>query len=147
MNELDEAERSLKNGEPLTVKRRHLQQRSLRNTPSMNTNSNAVRTSGESERQELFRLAAAEGNLQLVRSMLSTDPTLLHAADENYWQALHEAIRGGRTSVVKFLVEEGAELDWKVNNGGNALWLAKQTLASNHDIVKYLQSVGAVEDI
>lgn len=151
MNELDQTAKDiLENGkEPFAVKRRHVPQRALRNTPSMNVEK--IPLSGSESKRfelgELFRAAAGEGNLELVQSLLQKDPTLIYAADENYWQGLHEAIRGQRTRVVRYLVEHGADLNWKTASGGNALWVAKKTLPENHEIIRYLISQGAIEEI
>lgn len=35
---------------------------------------------------------------------------IIHARDENGWQAIHEAARGGYTDIVKYLVELGADV-------------------------------------
>lgn len=148
MNELDQTAREIEQGnEPLAIRRRHSPQRVLRNAPNLNRPEvTKEMNSGNSERAALFRLAASEGNLQLVQSLLDKDPTLLYSYDENYWQALHEAIRGSRTQIVKYLIGQGADTKWKVGNGGGALWLAKQTLPVNHEIIQYLLSVGATEE-
>ena len=50
------------------------------------------------------------------------------------------------TQIVKYLIGQGADTKWKVGNGGGALWLAKQTLPVNHEIIQYLLSVGATEE-
>eukprot|EP00599_Poterioochromonas_sp_BG-1_P000097 CAMPEP_0173147108 /NCGR_PEP_ID=MMETSP1105-20130129/8909_1 /TAXON_ID=2985 /ORGANISM="Ochromonas sp., Strain BG-1" /LENGTH=411 /DNA_ID=CAMNT_0014061471 /DNA_START=140 /DNA_END=1375 /DNA_ORIENTATION=+ len=149
MNELDQTAREIieQGKEPVSVRRRHMPQRSLKNTPSMNTMSTSSAEASNFELGQLFRVAAAEGNLELVQSLLARDPTLIYSADENYWQALHEGIRGGKYRVVKYLVENGADLNWKTANGGNALWLAKQTLSNDDEIIRYLESLGVQEEV
>ena len=73
---------------------------------------------------------------------------MLTKKDNNGWNTLHEAARGGRLSVVKFLVEEQK---MKINErthtgtGGSPLWWAKQSLPSTHEVVKYLEALGAKE--
>lgn len=81
-----------------------------------------------------------------VRKLLEKNKELLHKEDENGWQAIHEAIRGAHTEIVKFLVEQGAQLNHKVHRGGSTLWLAKEHLPNNHEIVRFLMSSGAPVD-
>lgn len=73
---------------------------------------------------------------------------MLTQKDNNGWNTLHEAARGGRLSVVKFLVEEQKmQIDERTHTGtgGSPLWWAKQSLSSTHEVVKYLEGRGAKE--
>jgi hypothetical protein len=45
--------------------------------------------------------------------------------------------------VVKELIDAGADLGATTFQGGTALWWARQTLGPKHQVVKYLQSIGA----
>ena len=105
---------------------------------------------------DLHAIKAIAGRSQIhaSRDLLSTNhsqaenPRLLTKKDNNGWNTLHEAARGGRLSVVKFLVEEQK---MKINErthtgtGGSPLWWAKQSLPSTHEVVKYLEALGAKE--
>ena len=46
-----------------------------------------------------LRLAAQNGDVPAIEYLLGRNPNLINEADENGWQALHEAIRGGYLEV------------------------------------------------
>lgn len=101
---------------------------------------------GSPEYLEALRNAAAAGETELLRDLLDEHHIhLLTVGDENDWQLLHEAVRGGHLSTVKMLVELGADLTSKVANGGAALWVARTKLEAGHPIIKYLEGLGARE--
>jgi ankyrin repeat protein len=59
---------------------------------------------------------------------------------------LHEGVRGGHLDVVKYLVENGADVNAKTNNaGGTPLWWAKKSLEENDPVISFLESIGALE--
>mmetsp|Transcript_646 Transcript_646/g.659 ORF Transcript_646/g.659 Transcript_646/m.659 type:complete len:423 (+) Transcript_646:139-1407(+) len=90
--------------------------------------------------------AAGLGDLQQVKLLMKTQGYLLHAKDENQWQPIHEAVRGGHTEVVKFLVQQGADLSAKTATGATPLWWAKRALHAGHDVIVFLEDMGAPED-
>ena len=49
-----------------------------------------------------LRLAAQNGDAPAIEYLLGKSPNLINDADENGWQALHEAIRGGYLEVSFF---------------------------------------------
>ncbi len=73
------------------------------------------------------------------------DNDLLQRRDENGWQVVHEAVRAGHADVVRYLVEHGADIGATTNNGGNLLWWARRTLDEDHEVIRYLVSIGAPE--
>jgi len=91
--------------------------------------------------------AAAMGNVAEVENLIkqSSNSDLLHARDENEWQAIHEAARGGYVEVLKLLVDSGADIGAQTNNGGTPLWWARRTLEEDHDVIKFLVEIGAPE--
>jgi hypothetical protein len=91
--------------------------------------------------------AAAMGDVEEVESLLhkSGNSDLLHARDENEWQAIHEAARGGHVQVLKLLIDSGADIGAQTNNGGTPLWWARHTLEEDHDVIKYLTEIDAPE--
>jgi ankyrin repeat protein len=93
----------------------------------------------------LLNIAAAKGHLHKVKSILGEDAKAIHARDMNGWQAIHEAVRSGHTDVVKYLVENGADLASLTSSGGSPLWWAKRTLEPGHSVIKYLEDLGAPE--
>eukprot|EP00428_Durinskia_dybowskii_P064349 CAMPEP_0170377754 /NCGR_PEP_ID=MMETSP0117_2-20130122/12440_1 /TAXON_ID=400756 /ORGANISM="Durinskia baltica, Strain CSIRO CS-38" /LENGTH=448 /DNA_ID=CAMNT_0010633071 /DNA_START=385 /DNA_END=1731 /DNA_ORIENTATION=- len=101
---------------------------------------------GSPEYMEVMRNAAAAGDTELLRDLLDKHHIhLLTVGDENDWQLLHEAVRGGHLGTVKMLVELGADLTSTVAEGGNALWIARSRLEVGHPIIKYLEEIGAPE--
>lgn len=136
LNRLDDEER-IRRGEPVSINRRHGRLRTNQAAPPSNR-----RVTDE----EVFRIAAAQGDLAEVRKLLEAKRDILHKQDENGWQAIHEAVRGGHIDVVKYLVQQGADIGHKVKNGGSTLWLAKENFKSDHEMVRYLLSIGAPVD-
>jgi len=103
-------------------------------------------------KEELLRRTAARGDLDGLVKLLGghlTNGLLLHSRDENGWQAIHEAVRSGSLDCVKYLVEMGADVGSKVEGGGAALWVARNTLGDEdgpeHEVTTYLVSIGAPE--
>lgn len=131
MNEIDAQSRALLPGqEPLAVRRRH--GGSLR--------SNVVSEDMDDSRKVM--LSAARGETNMLRRLLTKSHDLISFSDENDWQPLHEAVRGGHLETVKYLVDSGADIGAVVKGGGNALDVAKETLSAGHEIIAYLKSVG-----
>lgn len=100
-------------------------------------------------REELLRRVAARGDLDGLVKMLkdgsAKNSVLLHSRDDNGWQAVHEAVRSGCLDCVRYLVESGADVGSKVEGGGAALWIARNTLNEDHETVAYLVEIGAPE--
>jgi len=87
--------------------------------------------------------AAAAGNLGAVQSLVRKDPSILNKKDSNGWQAIHEAVRGGHIDVLRFLVENGSDINVETVNGGSPLWWARRALDPGHSVIEYLESIGA----
>ena len=93
--------------------------------------------------QTELHIAAQVGDVESVKRLLDgASPTLLHARDANNWQAVHEAARSGSLSVLKLLVERGADVTARTMSGGSPLYWAKQG-QNNQEIIEYLESIGA----
>jgi ankyrin repeat protein len=104
-----------------------------------------------------LHLAAADGNFRAVQSLLKSldsgsvngsgrpNYDMIHARDENDWQAIHEAARGGHLDVLKLLIEAGADLNAITKGGGTALDWARSELEEGHPVIEYLESLGAEE--
>jgi len=90
--------------------------------------------------------AASVGNLSMLRDFATNSPELLITSDQNGWQPLHEAARGGHLDVVEFLIKKGANLNTRTNKGegGTPLWWAEKTHGKNHPVSKLLASKGAI---
>lgn len=86
------------------------------------------------------------GDLDRLKELASKDPTLLHKEDSNGWRPLHEAARSGSAKVIEYLVEHGADVNERTNEGKGAtpLWWAEQFHDENHAAVKLLRRLGGV---
>jgi Ankyrin repeats (many copies) len=59
---------------------------------------------------------------------------------------IHEGARSGHLEVVKYLVENGADVNAKTTKGGGTpLWWAKQNLEDEDPVISFLESIGALE--
>ena len=95
-------------------------------------------------------VAAALGDVDTLQKLAKTSRKLLHRKDENGWQPIHEAARGGHEHVVKLLLEKhGADKNARtghVSEGGSVLNVAREYWPEDSAIVQYLLGVSA-EDI
>mmetsp|Transcript_644 Transcript_644/g.655 ORF Transcript_644/g.655 Transcript_644/m.655 type:complete len:413 (+) Transcript_644:139-1377(+) len=98
---------------------------------------------GEDEAQTDLHRAAQDGDLEEVTRIIKEQKHLLHATDSNQWQPIHEAARSGNIDVVKFLVQQGADVSAKTITGATPLWWARRALESGHEIIQYLEDMGA----
>ena len=91
--------------------------------------------------------AAKQGDLKGVQSEVQKDKSLLHHKDKDGFLPLHEAVRAGHVNVARFLYESGSDLNARSHNGkgGTPLWHAKNELGDDHDIVAYLEGLGAID--
>ena len=92
-------------------------------------------------------VAAKVGDLETLKRISLENPENLLKEDNNGWQPLHEAARSGFTECVIFLVEEGADLNHRTNNGegGTPLWEAKRSNGNYHPVVELLESLGGLD--
>ncbi len=70
---------------------------------------------------------AAHGALQSIQKLVQTNPAVVHQADTNGWQPVHEAARAGHTKVMEYLVQNKVDLNARTNHGsgGTPLWWAE----------------------
>jgi len=112
----------------------------------------ATHPTGQKSRKKSFttgstvaHLAAQDGNINELKKEVKKKKDLITAKDENGWQPLHEGARGGHLEVVKFLVENGADVNALTGEGGGtALYYAKQKFEDDHPVVAFLESLGAL---
>jgi len=95
--------------------------------------------------QTLAHLLASEGRTNELIELIEEQKHLIHATDSNGWTPLHEGARWGHVDVVKFLVEQGADIRLRSKNGtgGNAMFYAQAEQGSEAPVVLFLQSLGA----
>jgi ankyrin repeat protein len=82
--------------------------------------------------------AARECDLEKMQQAIETDYSLINYADDANLTLLHWACANGHLEVVKFLVENGADIEAKDKSGRTPILLNSST-----DIAKYLVSKGA----
>jgi prolyl 4-hydroxylase len=90
--------------------------------------------------------AAQNGDVVALEAALKADKNAVHAKDENGWNPIHEAARGGHLDVVKALLNHGADINAKTDkDGSTALYWAKHSLEGEHPMISYLEELGALE--
>ena len=99
----------------------------------------------EEDKQLTLHHAAAAGRFGMVKKIVNEDESQIHHKDMNGWQPLHEAVRAGNTDVVKYLIENGADVASLTNSGASPLWWAKRSLPIGHSTIHYLEEIGAPE--
>jgi prolyl 4-hydroxylase len=89
--------------------------------------------------------AAALGRLDVLKELMTADPSNLTKQDANGWRPIHEAARSGEIEVLKFLVEHGADVNERTNEGagGTPLFWAEQMLPKDSEAVLFLKAQGA----
>ncbi|KAL7536960.1 hypothetical protein ACHAWF_005612 [Thalassiosira exigua] len=91
--------------------------------------------------------AASTGDLDTLRAIAKENPDAMRHKDNNGWNPLHEAVRGGHVDIVRWLLKYGLDKDERTHNGngGSPMWWAKKTHGHDHPMVEYLKSLGAKE--
>jgi len=118
----------------------------------MNRRNNVLKEKEENEEAEMdvaqteAHRAAARGDVDALEHLLRKSPHLINSIDSNKWQPIHEASRMGHLDALKFLVDNGADLGAKTNNGATPLWWAKRSLPVGHSMISYLIDIGAPEE-
>jgi hypothetical protein len=93
-----------------------------------------------------LHVAAARGSYDKCLKLISTRAaSIVHMQDENGWQAIHEAARGGFTDIVELLVHHGADASATTLSGQTPLWWARRSLYEEHEVIRYLESLHAAE--
>jgi len=91
-------------------------------------------------------LAAQQGDVDRLADLARAKPKALHAKDANGWQPIHEAARAGHTDAIRLLVKHGADVNARTGRNGeghSVLNLAAHFLDEGHELLYYLDSVGA----
>jgi prolyl 4-hydroxylase len=100
-------------------------------------------TTGSTDAHRLAR----EGTIDDLLKQITAKKSLVNTKDENGWTPLHEGIASGHVDVVKLLIDHGADYNAHTHKeeGGTALWWAKQLLEEKHPIIEFLESLDALE--
>lgn len=100
----------------------------------------------QAEEHSRLSEAAAVGHFDEVVDIVRSHPEWIDQTDENGWQPLHEAVRGGFIDIVKYLVDHGSDIGAETRGGGSPLWWARRTLEPGHSVIRYLEEIGAPDD-
>ena len=107
------------------------------------------RESEEEEEEEIGQfnahIAASHGDLEYLRHIADEQDDALHLKDINGWMPIHEGARSGHVEVLELLVEHGADIDARTNDGvgPTPLKIALMEHGSHHPVVDFLRSLGA----
>ncbi|GJE85550.1 ANK-REP-REGION domain-containing protein [Phanerochaete sordida] len=85
--------------------------------------------------------AALNRQVGLVRTLITQDPKLLNAQDVDGRTPLHWAATSGSLEIVRYLLDQNAQVDLPDNAGWTALHIASS--AGHEDIVRELLGAGA----
>eukprot|EP00934_Nitzschia_sp_Nitz4_P002217 Nitzschia sp. Nitz4//scaffold3_size479765//400515//402165//NITZ4_000172-RA/size479765-augustus-gene-1.624-mRNA-1//-1//CDS//3329550974//2217//frame0 len=90
--------------------------------------------------------AAADGMLDVLKEIATTNRDQLFQADRNGWRPLHEAARSGKAEVVKYLLDQGAQVNERTNQGegGTPLWWAEKKPRENARAIAILKEHGGL---
>lgn len=90
--------------------------------------------------QNIFN-AIANGNLESVRKILENDPALLESKQENEMTPLMFAASQGKIDIVRYLIENGADINYIKSDGPSSLLFA--AMFRHEDVVRLLVENGA----
>jgi prolyl 4-hydroxylase len=81
------------------------------------------------------------GDLPLLRYVGRNKPEVLHKPDKIDWRPIHEVCRQGNLEILKYLVEQDADIHAVTKAYGNSepLDIAKRYLASDDPVIEYLE--------
>lgn len=127
-----------------------LQRRTNHTNRNDDNNNNDMRRWFQEEGATDAHIAAKIGNIETLRLLSETSEgrESFGAKDNNDWQPLHEAVRGGYIDVVNFLLSFDDIVDknarTQAGNGPSPLWIAESTHGVDHPVTRRLQELGAV---
>jgi prolyl 4-hydroxylase len=91
--------------------------------------------------------AAGDGELEVLKKIAEEDSSKLHIPDDNGWFPIHEAARGGHLEVVKFLTDNGADINARTHEGKgfSVLSIFEQFWKDDHPLYDHLVEAGAYD--
>lgn len=96
----------------------------------------------EPAQPKTVQAAAQEGDFKALKDALKDDPLLVHFKDENWWQASHEAARGGHNEILAFLAFKGANMNSVTKTNETVLDVALSFYDAEHPVVNLIRSLG-----
>jgi FOG: Ankyrin repeat len=97
------------------------------------------------EKRHFSHDAAGDGDLDALIDIAKEDASALHLEDMNGWQPIHEAARSGYMEVVKFLADQGADVNARTNAGHSVLQIVSDFWGQDDPLYEYLSDLGAYE--
>lgn len=89
--------------------------------------------------------AARDGDIESLKGIVDIMEDFVDKKDSNGWTPLHEGARGGNKGVVELLVENGADINAKTNNGESPLWWVEKAHGKDHPLIAFLRELGAIK--
>jgi ankyrin repeat protein len=89
---------------------------------------------------------AQAGKLDDLKQLLEDYPDLVNDVDNFGWSLMHEAGRSGSTELAEYLIEKGAKLNPRSNEGHTPLYEADRFNGPDSKIVQFLLQKGAKFD-
>ncbi len=96
---------------------------------------------------ESMHTAIRNGDIQSVARLLDSDPAQLETPDERGWCAIHTACECGNSSIVRLLIERGADVNAQTDDGLYCTALDMAAGNGSAGVVELLLSAGARLDI
>jgi ankyrin repeat protein len=94
---------------------------------------------------------ARDANLKELRRVVEVNDEVVNAQDKNGWTPLHEAVRSKDIEIIRFLLENGADVNLRTiekdGEGGDALYLALKYVDEDDPIMTLLHSYGEKLDV
>ena len=91
--------------------------------------------------REAIHFAAENGQLEVIKFLISIDSKVIHAKANNGREAIHFAAENGHVEALEFLISQGASIDVKDVNGMDPThWAA---INGHVEVIKFLMSKGA----
>ena len=102
----------------------------------------------ESDGRHKAHIAAMEEDLEALQELAEIDNgSVFNYADNNGWTPLHEAARSLNLAIVKFMIENGADVTVRNVEDSTALDLAIIYGGDNHPVAAFLRDlVDAADD-
>lgn len=86
--------------------------------------------------------SANAGNVKELQVLSVMDKAKLFEPDENGWQTLHLVARGGHVKAIRFLLDQGADVNALTIAGWSPLRIAVDRHGKDHEAVFLLQERG-----